>query len=220
MHGAARASRGVVVGLVVIALAAAAHLLGGGSAEAVSPGFVVVALGCLAACATLSHREWTLLRLVLCLATTQVVFHVVLAAEHGAAHLSLVGSNAGMVGAAGMHVAPTSDMSDGAATTMPALSLAMLSAHASAVLLSALLLRHGELFQLRISELLAGLVRGFTFPVRHPVRPLGAPGVVADTSAFLRTQTRLTPVSRRGPPWADDLTAWSIAAAAVGITPP
>jgi hypothetical protein len=220
MHGAARASRGVVVGLVVVALAAAAHLLGGGSAEAVSPGFVVVALGCLAACAALSHREWTLLRLVLCLATTQVVFHVVLAAEHGAAHLSLVGPNAEMAGGAGMHLDAAIGMSDGAAATMPAVPPAMLAAHAAAVLLSAVVLRHGERFQLRIIDLLAGLVRGFTVPVRHQTWPLGVPRVVADTSGFLRTQTRLTPVSRRGPPWADDLTAWSITPAAVGLTPP
>jgi hypothetical protein len=125
-----------------------------------------------------------------------------------------------MAGSSGMHLDPVIGMSDGTAATMPALSPAMLAAHAAALLLSAVVLRHGERFQLRIIELLAGLVRGFTSPVRHQVRPLGAPGVVADTSALLRTQARLTPVSRRGPPWADDLTAWSIAPAAVGITPP
>jgi hypothetical protein len=105
---------------------------------------------------------------------------------------------------------------------MPALSPAMLAAHAAAVLLSAVVLRRGEQFQLRIIELLAGLVRGFTTPLRHRLQPLGAPRVVADTSALLRTQARLTPVSRRGPPWAGDLaaTAWSVAPAAVGITPP
>lgn len=200
MRGVTRASRGAVVGLVVVALAAAAHLLAGGRFDAASPAFVTVALGCLAACTALSHREWTLARLVLCLATTQVVFHVALAQEHGTVHVSPMGPRADMLGAAGMRLESANDMTDGAVSTMSAASPVMLAAHGAAVLLSALLLRHGERLQMRVIELLRGLVRGFRAPTRHQVPPLGARRFVADTSGYLRTQTRRTTLNRRGPP--------------------
>jgi len=96
---ATQASRGVIVGLVVIGLAAAAHLVGGGLPAPVSPGFVALALLSLVACAVLSHQEWTLVRQLVCLAGSQVVFHAVLEVERDAAglrwpvqHPELIGS--------------------------------------------------------------------------------------------------------------------------------
>ena len=87
MGRATQASRGVIVGLVVIGLAAAAHLVGGGLPAPVSPGFVALALLSLVACAVLSHQEWTLVRQLVCLAGSQVVFHAVLEVERDAAGL-------------------------------------------------------------------------------------------------------------------------------------
>jgi hypothetical protein len=218
-------ARGVIVALVVISLAGTAHLLGGGRPDVVTPGFAVVSLACVAGCAALSHREWTLIRLLLCLTATQVVFHVVLAAEHGAAQVHLVVTGADMVGTTHLPMVGTTHLPMVAATgmagggaEMPAISPAMLATHAGAVLLSALLLRHGEQIQLRIVELVTGLLRGFAIPVRRQMQALGVPRAVADTSALLQTRTRPTPVSRRGPPRGQNLTGWSTAATTASTT--
>jgi hypothetical protein len=209
-------ARGVIVAFVVIALAGTAHLVGGGQPDVLTPGFAVVSLACLAACAALSYREWTLVRLLFCLSATQVVFHVVLAAEHGAAQVHLVVSSADMVGTPHVPMVEATGMAGGA--DMVASSPAMLLAHAGAVLASALLLRHGEQIQLRIVELVTGMLRGFAVTIHRPVQRFGVPRAVADTSALLQTRTRPTPVSRRGPPRAQIRTGWSTAATTAGIT--
>jgi hypothetical protein len=216
--GAARASRGAVVGLVVIALAATAHLLGGGRAEAPSSGFVLLSVLCIVACAALSRREWTLGRLLVCLGASQLVFHAVLGAEHDAAALHWVGPHAASAGTmhGGAVLVPPADL----ATAMPSSSPSMLVAHVAAVILSALILRHGEQLQLRIVELFAWLLRGFTFEARPRVRARCAPRIGEVAGAVLRTQTWLTSLRRRGPPWVDDPTAWSITPVAASLSSP
>jgi hypothetical protein len=159
--------------------------------------------------------------LLLCLAASQVVFHIVLAAEHDAAHLQLALPHAAMVATGGaMHVTTGTVLPGTAEAVMPAGSSAMLLAHVLAVLLSAVVLRHGERCQLRIVELLAGILRGFSFPLPHPVPDPSAPCLGERPRTDLHTQTRLTSVLRRGPPRPADPAAWSIAPTWVCLTPP
>ena len=218
MDRATRASRGVVVGLVVIALAAAAHVAGGGLAAPVSPGFVAVSLLSLVACAVLSCREWTLVRLLAVLAGSQVVFHAVLEVEQDAAGLRWLEKHPVLSGSG--PVGPVMAMPGHAATLMPASPVTMVLAHAAAVVTSAVLLRSGERLLLRLIELVAGLVRGFAASVRPRVRAVGAPRLGGRRDVALRTQTRLTSLRRRGPPWADDPTAWSITPVAASLSSP
>jgi len=216
--GAARASRGAVVGLVVIALAATAHLLGGGRTAPPSLGFVITSVLWIVACAALSRREWTFGRLLGCLGASQLAFHAVLGAEHDAAALHWVGPHAAITGT--MHAGAALGAPADPATIMPSSSPSMVMAHVAAVILSALLLRHGEQLQLRIVELFAGLVRGFRFAARPRLRAVCAPRIGDVAGAVLTTQTRLTSLLRRGPPWADHHTAWSITPVAASLSSP
>ena len=218
MGGATRASRGVVVGLVVIGLAATAHLVGGARPAPQSPGFVVASLLSVGACAVLSHREWTLGRLLACLAASQLAFHALLHAEHDAAALHWAGPHAQAVES--VHVGTAISMPGDLVTTMPSSSPSMVVAHATAVLLSALLLRHGERLQLRVVELLAGIVRGFAPAGRPRVQAVRAPRIGAGAGAVLRTQTWFISRRRRGPPWAVDPTARSITPVSASLGSP
>jgi hypothetical protein len=202
----------------VIVLAAAAHLVGGGMVTPVSPGFVAVSLLSLGACAVLSHREWTLVRLLVCLTGSQVVFHVVLEVERDAAGLRWLVRHAELRGS--VDVVPSMAMPGHPAAMMPLSPIPMVLAHAAAVLSSAVLLRSGERLLLRLVELLAGLVPRFETSVRPGVRADVAPRSVGGRGVTLRTQTRLTSLRRRGPPRAVGLTAWSILPAAASLASP
>jgi hypothetical protein len=202
----------------VIALAATAHLVGGARPAPLSPGFVFASLLSVGACAVLSHREWTLGRLLACLAASQLAFHALLQVEHDASALHWAGPHA--QGLASVHGGTAMGMPGDLVTTMPSSAPSMVAAHATAVLLSALLLRHGERLQMRVLELLASVVQGFAPAGRPRVPAVRAPRIGAGAGVIPRTQTWFVSRRRRGPPWAVDPTARSITPVSASLGSP
>jgi hypothetical protein len=188
IQGTWRAWRGLAVGLAVVAIAVVGHVAAGGTADIRSTKFLVLALFALPVAWQLSDREWTLPRLLAALAASQVLIHVALQARLFApANL------------------PTSAGSLPAAMTMHAAGplsphLLMFSSHLVAVVVTAILLRKGELAALALRSLLASLFCLSPHLVAANVPELDVVRIPVASAPVLALRILRASLSRRGPP--------------------
>jgi hypothetical protein len=171
VSGAWRVLRGLCVGGTAFGIAIGGHVAGGGQAPPFLP-TVALALAFGAGCVWLSDLRWTTPRLFTVLAMAQVAFHAIL----------MLLTPAGMPG---MHGA--------------GLSRSMFAGHAAAVLVTTLVLRHGEGWVWRVAKLLTRWLP--RIPVRIGLRPLTV--VVArrhDPASTRRGLLLAEACARRGPP--------------------
>lgn len=177
--GALRWLRGVTVGLVATGLALAGHVLGGGAAPPAGP-LAVIALTALVGSVALSGQRWSGTALLGVLLGVQLSAHVVFA---GATAVT-----------APMHHEP-------GPVTGHGLGWTMLTGHLLAAVLTALLLRRGESWCWRVTDLLSRPVRAG--------RALALPGMPPRRAAGQRSTGRVAALRpcllawvqpRRGPP--------------------
>jgi hypothetical protein len=179
--GVIRWVRAAVVTFASSGLALLGHLTAGGPAP--QPGtLVLVVLPVLLVSVGLSGRRWTIGPLLAMLLGAQALFHV--AAGAGAA----------------AHVHHGHDVG-GALATAGQSGPAMLTAHAAAALLTALLLRRGDDWVWRLAELLARAWRAARIVVDQ-LAPRPARGIGMSTAAEMPAALHLLEhaVDRRGPP--------------------
>jgi hypothetical protein len=181
-----RLARGTAVGGVASVLALAGHVLGGGTPAPV-PALLLLS-GTVAVSVALSARRWTTGSLLGLLLSLQAVAHVAFAhAGHavpvaGDAH-SAAGHTAGLVASGHAHA-----------------GAGMLTAHVTAAVLTALLLRRCEHWCWRLLELAAGVLRALRLlgvRVRSGWEPVALTGGRVDA---LRAAALDLAHPRRGPP--------------------
>jgi hypothetical protein len=202
VSGPARALRAVALGAVALALAVGAHVGAGGRMPPLLALLTsVVVLGCLSAVAT--GRRIGRPPLVVGLGATQLGLHLWFSATslpgcgmagtpltghvHAIASDCLTGVGAAPAGADAMSMAT--------ATTLA--SVLMLAAHALAVLVTGLLLAHGEDLLWRLAAELRHALPRFAGASTPVARRSGAPVV---TLASPRGRSAVGRVLRRGPP--------------------
>ncbi len=208
VRGALQIGRGLVMGLAIVAIAGAFHAAAGGPVHLSSPLVLLMVVLSFAIAVLLSAREWTLPRLIVVLGIAQVLIHLGLqfAPEHSVAPDAASSVDMAGMDMAGMATSPSTPP-DGSWTD----GLGMLLAHALAVLVTALVLRRGETWLL---GLVAALTRTLHGPRPWMLRPIPAAPVVATVASAPSAERSLlftTCLARRGPPWAWDPTAGSVA---------
>lgn len=176
-------TRGALAAGVSTGIALLSHLIAGGAMPAL-PGIVVPLLLALAVCVLLSGVRMPWVRLLASVGVSQLFFH----------SLFVLGAT-DVTHAIGTHAHH--------ASAAPAAAPLMVLAHGLAALLTAALLRHGEVILARIAEAVCRL--GWRF--RHavvavPARPTPAPATLPDDRAWVPVTRMLVLASavRRGPP--------------------
>lgn len=175
--------QGALAAIVATAIALWFHLLAGGAMPAL-PGVVVPLLLAFAGCVLLAHVRMPWLRLLSSVGSSQVLFHglFVLGASEASQPSHTHGHHAVGVGQS---------------------SPLMVLAHVVAAVLTAALLRHGELLLARIVAALRRLGWRFLHALRvAPLHPTAAPATLADEDAWVPVARLLllTSAVRRGPP--------------------
>jgi hypothetical protein len=207
--GALRVARTVAVTAVVVGLAVAAHVAGGGRPPR-ALGLVGLALATAYVCAWLARRRLSLPVLAGVLAAGQwALHHTFDVLEASCATTIVPAAHAGHTVAAGScePVAAAAGSGLAAGQHLAAPSWAMLLAHVAATLVSALVLASGERALWALCGLLATLVPALpraAAPVAVPARR--APDVPAAPrprrAVLLRTSPRRGPPAASPRPWA------------------
>ena len=187
MHGLMRVARGTVVGAAILGIAMLGHTVSGGAMHLWSWTFAALAVSAVGLSLFLSVREWTMPRLLIVLAGAQVVIHYGL--EIGAQH----GSMPGMATSGGMANMPMQHVSAYSGTTM-------FFGHVVAIALTAIVLRHGEVWLLSLLDLLGRALHLSLDVIAVPISSAVSLPRVYGVLPVRRTNDLENFVVRRGPP--------------------
>ncbi|GAA4687254.1 hypothetical protein APR04_004871 [Promicromonospora umidemergens] len=201
----ARVLRGGLAGVSATLVALASHLAAGGQLP--GPLGIVVPLALsLPVCMAWAGRQLSLPRLSASVVASQLFFHVLFMLGTPTNAVAPPAGRQAHAGHEAMHLATTPVVQEaGHASGLAHAGATMWIWHAVAAVVTITVLYRGELMLLRLRELAermaAWLLRGWA--VLEGARPFVAPRlprVLAETFRPLHPSTRLTPVSRRGPP--------------------
>lgn len=179
--------RAALAGIGATGLALITHLLAGGSRPGVAA-VTALTLTAVLACMLLGGRRWSRSSLLGFLLVSQATFHLAFNELPHVAH-TMSGPHAGHESAA-HHAMPGH-----------ALPWQMLTAHAIAIALTAVLIRRGEQARERAAEIVAQPMLLARFALSPPVLPaVDRPLAPHDIPVPVRARMLVTAAPRRGPP--------------------